>query len=213
MIRQRSLFCAFGVLFFVLGSCGSGAAENDWSVTLYGVRLLKGNLSDGTLLHEGFEDSYLVSLAVAKRVASYKEKIDLEVEGQAVKHFGDQKHWEFNILGAIRWLPFPWDKYIDTSFASGAGLSYATKTPEVEEERRGEGQTQKFLTYLMLELAFSLPQTPNWSLVTRVHHRSGAFGLFNGVTGASNGWGFGVKYTFETRGHDNTHHVMRALHE
>ena len=105
---------------------------------------------------------------------------------------------DFNCLHSLRmdWLPFPWDNIIDTSFASGAGLSYATKTPEVEEERRGQGQTQKFLTYLMLELTFSLPQTPNWHLVTRIHHRSGAFGLFNGMTGASNGLGFGIKYRF-----------------
>jgi hypothetical protein len=158
--------------------------------------LLKGNLSDASLLNSGFADSYLAALALAKRLASYREKIDLEVEGQAVKHFGDQYHWEFNGLAAIRWLPFPWDNTIDTSFASGAGLSYATETPEWEEERRGEGQTQKLLTYLMLELTFSLPQTPNWYLVTRIHHRSGAFGLFNGVTGASNAWGFGIKYRF-----------------
>lgn len=196
MKKHRSLHCAFWVLIFLLGSCGEGITDGDWSMTLYGARLLKGNLSDASLLHEGFEDSYLVALALAKRIASYKEKIDLEVEGQTVKHSGDQDHWEFNGLGAIRWLPFPWDEYINTSFAAGAGLSYATEIPKVEEERRGDGQTQKFLAYLMMELAFSLPQLPNWSLVTRVHHRSGAFGLFNGVTGGSNAWGFGIKYTF-----------------
>jgi hypothetical protein len=157
--------------------------------------MLKGNLSDASLLYTGFDDYYLVALALAKKVASY-EKIDLEVEGQAVKHFYGQHHWEFNGLGAIRWLPFPWDKHIDTSFAAGAGLSYATETPKFEEERRGEGQTQQVLSYLMLELTFSLPKNPNWSLVTRVHHRSGAFGLFNGVTGGSNAWGLGIKYTF-----------------
>lgn len=195
MKKHRSLHCAFWMLIFFLGSCGKGITDSDWSMTLYGARLLKGNLSDASLLYSGFEDSYLVALALAKKVASY-EKIDLEVEGQTVKHFGDQQHWEFNGLGAIRWLPFPWDKYIDTSFAAGAGLSYATETPKVEEERRGDGQTQQVLAYLMLEFTFSLPKTPNWSLVTRVHHRSGAFGLFNGLTGGSNAWGFGIKYNF-----------------
>lgn len=196
MKNHRSFYCVFFILLFLLGSCGKGITDNNYSVTLYGARLLNGNLSDASLAHEGFEDSYLVTLALAKRVASYKKKIDLEVEGQIVKHFGDQDHWEFNGLGALRWLPFPWDTYINTSFASGAGLSYAVETPKVEERRRGEGQTQKFLTYLMIELAFSLPQLPDWSLVTRVHHRSGAFGLFNGVTGASNAWAFGIKYSF-----------------
>ena len=171
-------------------------AESDWSATLYGAVLLEGNLSDGSLLYSGFEDSYLTALALTRRMASYDNKIDLELEGQVVKHFEGQEHWEFNGLGAIRWLPFPWDKYIDTSFAAGAGLSYAAETPKVEEERRGDGQTAQLLTYLMLELELAMPGSRHWSFVSRIHHRSGAFGLFNGVTGASNAWGFGIKYQF-----------------
>jgi hypothetical protein len=178
------------------GSCGLGVAEGEWSATLYGAVLLKGNLSDATLLNSGFEDSYLTALAITRKMASYGNKIDLELEGQVVKHFREQEHWEFNGLGAARWLPFPWDHYLDTSFAFGAGLSVATETPNVEEERRGDGQTQEVLAYLMLELETSLPDAENWSLVTRIHHRSGAFGLFNGVTGASNAWGVGIKYRF-----------------
>jgi hypothetical protein len=184
------------MVVFLAGSCGIGMAESDWSATLYGAVLLKGNLSDASLLNSGFEDSYLTALAVTRKMASYGDKIDLELEGQVVKHFRGQEHWEFNGLGAARWLPFPWDQYLDTSFAMGAGLSLATEPPEVEEERRGDGQTQEVLTYLMLELELALPAYQRWSCVTRIHHRSGAFGLFNGVTGASNAWGFGIKYRF-----------------
>ena len=196
MIKLRSLCCGFWVVFLLLGLSKNGIAESDWSMTLYRAVLLKGNLSDASLLNSGFEDSYLVALALAKKVASYKKKIDFEIEGQTVKHFEGQEHWEFNGLAVIRWISFPWDKYLDTSFAFGAGLSYATEIPKVEEERRGEGQTARFLKYLMLELDIALPYSQHWSLVTRIHHRSGAFGLFSGVTGASNAWGFGIKYRF-----------------
>ena len=188
------LICLALIIVFVAGSCQKGLAESDWSATLYGAVLLEGNLSDGSLLNSGFEDSYLTALAVAKRMASWEDKIDLELEGQIVKHFRGQEHWEFNALGIGRWLPFPWDDHLNTSFAFGAGLSVATETPKVEEERRGDGQTQEVLTYLLLELEMGLPAYPNWSCVTRIHHRSGAFGLFNGVTGASNALGFGIKY-------------------
>jgi len=196
MIKLRSLCCGFWVVILLLGFSGKGIADSDWSMTLYGAVLLKGNLSDASVLNSGFEDSYLVALALAKKVASYKEKIDLELEGQTVKHFNDQDHWEFNGLAAIRWISLPWDKYLDTSFAFGAGLSYATETPKVEKRQRGDDQTAKFLAYLMLELDIALPDSQHWSLVTRFHHRSGAFGLFSGVTGASNAWGFGIKYRF-----------------
>ncbi len=193
---HRVLLCTALIVVFVPGSCGSGAAEGEWSATMYGAVLLKGNLSDASLLNSGVEDSYLTALASTRKMASYGNKIDLELEGQIVKHFRGQEHWEFNGLGAARWLPFPWDHYLDTSFAFGAGLSVATEIPDVEEERRGDDQTQEVLAYLMLELELALPDSQSWSAVTRIHHRSGAFGLFNGVTGASNALAFGIKYRF-----------------
>jgi hypothetical protein len=195
MNKKQKVLCVFWISTISLSVCEKGIAD-DWSLSLYGGVLLKGNLSDCSFLYTGFEDSYLMALALSKRVASYKDKIDLELEGQTVKHFEDQDHWEFNGLAAIRWLPFPWDNYIDTSFAFGAGLSYATETPKVEKRRRGDGQTQSFLAYLMFEIDFALPDSQHWSLFTRLHHRSGAFGLFNGVTGGSNAWAFGIKYRF-----------------
>ena len=53
-----------------------GMAESDWSATLYGAVLLKGNLSDASLLSTGFEDSHLAALAIARKMASHKDKID-----------------------------------------------------------------------------------------------------------------------------------------
>jgi len=56
--------------------------------------------------------------------------------------------------------------------------------------------TARFLGALMFEFAFSLPDVPQWSLVTGIHHRSGAGGLFSGVRGASNAWVIGIRYSF-----------------
>ena len=196
MTKLRSSLCSFLIGVFLLMSPGITVANKDWSVTLYGAVMLDGNLVDASIFYTGFEHSYFWVAALGKRVASYQEKIDVEVEGQIVKHYGAQDHWEFNGLVATRWLPLPWDDYLDTSIAGGAGLSYANEIPKLEEERNGEGQTEKVLAYLMIELAFSRPEIPNWSLVTRIHHRSGAFGLFSGVTGSANAWGLGIRYAF-----------------
>ena len=196
MTKLRSSLWGFLIGVILLISPGIAVAGTDWSVTLYGAVMLDGNLVDASIFYTGFEHSYFLVAALGKKVTSYQEKVDLEVEGQIVKHYGAQDHWEFNGLGAARWLPLPWDDYLDTSIAGGAGLSYANEIPKLEEERNGEGQTEKVLVYLMIELAFSRPEIPNWSLVTRIHHRSGAFGLFSGVTGSSNAWGFGIRYAF-----------------
>jgi hypothetical protein len=74
------------------------------------------------------------------------------------------------------------------------GLSYATSVPKIEAKNHDEAA--KFLGALMFELAFSHPRIQHWSLVTRLHHRSGAGGLFSGVHGASNAWAIGIRYSF-----------------
>jgi len=48
----------------------------------------------------------------------------------------------------------------------------------------------------MFEFDFALPHEPSWSLVTRIHHRSGVFGLFGGVHGATNAFSLGIRYHF-----------------
>ena len=188
--------CAVIFLFGLINCsiCNDVKAELNWGLTLYGARLTDGDLDNSATFRIDFEDSYLLAAALLRKFYSYRDFIDLELEGQIVKHFEDQDHLEFNGLGVTRWLLFPWDKYIDTSLAAGIGLSYATQTPEIEDKNHNE--TSKLLCYLLFETAFGLPEYPQWNVVTRIHHRSGAFGLFNGVHGASNALGMGIRYRF-----------------
>ena len=168
--------------------------QKDWAVTLYTGRMTDSKLFETATFDFAFEDSYFVDLGLSRRLYTYRNYFNIEVEGQVAKHFGDQHHWEFDLVAYFRWLLFPWDKYLDTSFAAGAGVSYATATPEIEAENYPK--TSRFLGALMFEFAFSLPKVPEWSLVTGIHHRSGADGLFSGVRGASNAWALGLRYGF-----------------
>ncbi len=121
-----------------------------------------------------------------------------ELEAQLVKHSGMQHHWETNAVVAVRWMHFPWDRWLDTRFAFGEGLSYAWKTPPLEPrgDEPGEGESSRLLNYLLLEWEFVVPGQPEWSSFLRLHHRSGVNGLFGGVQGGSNFVGVGVRYTF-----------------
>ena len=185
-----SLFIGIAVIYFCLPPAAS--AEDGWKVTLYGAQLTPDSLGDTLALKGRYADSHVVVLAASKRVYSFRKLVDLEVEGQVGKHFGSQDHLEVNVVPlVVRWLPFPWDSFIDTSMAAGVGLSYAFETPEVEGLH-----TPKFLGYLMCEISLSLPSLPRWAVVTRLHHRSGAGGLFYGRRDASNGLGFGVQFNF-----------------
>ena len=54
----------------------------------------------------------------------------------------------------------------------------------------------RLLNYILGEMTVAPPQVKDWSLVVRVHHRSGVFGLFDGVEGGSNVIGAGVKFHY-----------------
>ena len=182
------------VIFFSFIPLTSAVAERDWALTFYSGRLTDSNLAETATFNFNFEDSYFIDLALSRRLYTYRDYFNLEIEGQIAKHFGDQDNWEFNAVAYFRWLLFPWDSYLDTSLAAGVGLSYATSVPEIEAKNNDEAA--KFLGALMFELAFSHPRVPQWSFVTRLHHRSGAGGLFSDVHGASNAWAIGIRYSF-----------------
>lgn len=49
----------------------------------------------------------------------------------------------------------------------------------------GNHKGRKLLHYFAPELTFADPDNKNLETVTRLHHRSGVFRLFNGVNGGS----------------------------
>jgi hypothetical protein len=126
----------------------------------------------------------------------FHDLIGYELEGQVAQHWGKQDHEEFNFAFTLRWLPFLWDKYLDTSFAFGNGLSIATAEPELEIREGDEHRTNPILYYILVELAFALPQQPQWNLFVRIHHRSSVFGLIENITTGSNFVGLGLRYKF-----------------
>lgn len=197
MVRQQSIItwivCG---LIFSLG-CPAFAEEpaKPWAATIYGAFVSNNSLEEIASMSAEYENSAtLLVLALARHFATASDDLVMEWEGQLVQHIGDQKHQEFNALAAARWLRFPWDKGLDTSAAFGIGLSYATDVPELEEQNHDDAE--KLLAYLLFEVEVAPPTWGDYSLVIRTHHRSGAFGLFNGVHGASNAVGLGVKYQF-----------------
>lgn len=180
------------VLFF---SAPAQAAPPGYSLTVYGAKMTENNWEELFLQNErtNLIDSEMLVIALAKRLGPFHPRINYEIEGQVAKHYGIQDHWEFNLLGAARWEPFWWDRYIDTNAAFGLGLSYATERPKAEIII--EGDTRKWMIYWMMELAFAIPGTQNLELVTRIHHRSEAFGIL-ADEGGSNSLGVGLKYRF-----------------
>ena len=104
--------------------------------------------------------------------------------------------YEGNPYFSIRWAHFPWDKYIVNSFAVGEGISYDTHISSVETDLTTDGGTRRLLNFLMFEATFALPSHPHIELLARIHHRSGAFGLYGAENSGSSAIGLGIRYRF-----------------
>ena len=121
----------------------------------------------------------------------------VQLAGDFTVRTGSREHtiYEFDPYIAFRWANLPWNNYVTTSLAIGEGISYDSSVPAVE--KRQNQNTKRLLNYLMLEATFALPQYPQLQLVARIHHRSGAYGLYHAGNTGSNVIGLGVRYLFD----------------
>lgn len=202
---------------------GKKQTRTDWYTTVYLGQLTLNDIRELFQFQADFVPSSMLTVAVGREFWRYHDYFALELEGQLAKYFGNytfecdseecqalppdqrarktQDHMEINAVLVWRWLDFPWDRYIDSSFAVGEGLSYATSVPAVEENLHMETfgfayETSTLLNYLMFEMAFSLPDYRQWQLVARIHHRSSVFGLLADSNSGSNTLGVGIRYEF-----------------
>lgn len=181
------------VMIATLGSRLHG--DDGWSIGFYGGVLTEAEIEYSLNHLSLIDESYkLTALVLNRDIGEVTKHIRAELEGQIVKQWGNQHHFELNGLLLLRWTAFPWNRTLPTSFAIGEGLSYATEKPEFE--KRLKPKVQRLLNFMIWEIAVSLPQWPQWDYFFRVHHRSGVFGLFDGVTGGSNGLTAGMRYSF-----------------
>jgi hypothetical protein len=182
----------------ILSSPALARAENgDWWATVYGARIsTQPGWEDIIVDPPGteFVDSYLLAAALSRQYAQRADgALTLEAEGQVVRHFHDQTHWEFNAIPiVVRWNRFPWSARLATSAAFGIGLSYATALPPVEVLL--EGESHRSLVYWLMELTAG-PVDARWAISLRLHHRSVAYGLM-GQDGGMNAVGLGLRYQF-----------------
>lgn len=187
-VRQRAGFFFFCAL--VLGGCTSSTAQagdSPWHLAVYGGKAGEERMLDIlTRFNTGFRDAWLVALAPGY-LHRETERWRLEWEGQLVRHFGDQDHWEFNAAWLARWMNFPWDHHLDTRAALGLGLSWASEIPGIEPRAKlDEGESARLLGYVAIEIELAPPGNDSWSGFVRLHHRSDAFGLFHDQRGGSN---------------------------
>jgi hypothetical protein len=132
----------------------------------------------------------------SRRYATLFNMLDLEVEIGIGQRFGVMHATEGWIAAGFRWTYFPWNNYVKTTIALEEGPDIASQIDVDERLRSGDDRGSYFLNFFTPEITFAPPADPDNEFVLRFHHRSGIFGLINGVNGGSSFATMGFRHRF-----------------
>lgn len=110
--------------------------------------------------------------------------------------FGDESLGEGWAAAYLRYDNLPWNDWVYTTIGVNTGVSYLTDISEFERSRDNNGKAAHLLHYMGPEITFANPDNKNLEFLVRYHHRSGVFGLFDGVVSGSTFITAGVRYRF-----------------
>ncbi|NOU07464.1 MAG: hypothetical protein HOO99_14915 [Hyphomicrobiaceae bacterium] len=172
--------------------------DRKWAVTLfYGFASVDSDMymAPKAWWDTKFREEAFAGGAVSYNVIRFLRDFTLEAEIGAGRRFGigASEGWA---AAYIRYDNFPWKHILRTTFAASVGVDYITKLPLSEDNADPTRARSKFLHYFSPEVTFALPDSPQHEMVFRLHHRSGVFGLFNGVRGGADAFTVGYRYRF-----------------
>jgi hypothetical protein len=179
----------FSFLFLLLSGINAHAAEPG-SVFAYGGKWSDNQWNEIIRGRTALRSSYVWAAGATKKLHAFSESLGLEGEFNIARNSGQQNHFELNTATVLRWDAFPWSRYVATSVGYGLGLSYAFARPPIEEQP--QRRASRTLIFMPTELTFGPPQSA-WEFMLRIHHRSGAFGVFKDA-GGSNFISLGLRF-------------------
>ncbi|MDA0221697.1 MAG: hypothetical protein O3B22_19350 [Proteobacteria bacterium] len=173
------------------------STETPYAVAVFGGEGTELNLSDTLQKLFDFQGSSdrLLAVSGTRELAWFRDDLSIEAEAMYGYHYGREVYHEVAATLYARWHAFPWNEYLVTSFAVGVGPSYTTIYPELELQDDPDNRS-RLLNQFNLELTVAMPHYPTTSLLVRLQHRSGFFGMLGGVGDASNFLTIGLRQDF-----------------
>ena len=196
-------------------ACGGAAAQTSDgifdSVSVYTAQGVDLNLREvpGALFGSGWnrESSYFTGVGLGKTVgtlggsigplrSTFVENVQHGYEVVLLQHRGRQSNQELGVTYGLR-SPNLELGQLRVNVGGGLGISHAFGTPSYEDGPKND-PAKRYRTQMLIQLEaeWSLASLPDWSLVTRIHHRSGAYGLIAPRFVGSNFIVAGLRYRF-----------------
>jgi hypothetical protein len=177
-----------------------------WAVTTWAGQAYAGEFGDTFTFSGRFRPEYFGGIGLQRRLLQ-AGPLSLEFDANLLGHkansqpgggfnqlfpFSDTPGQSFGELtggvGLRLWLR-PW---LNIFFVEGLSVTSAKSN----YEQTFRENSSRLLNYLAFEVEALV--TPRWSAVGRIHHRSGAYGTFSGVSEGSNAYLLGLRYRFGT---------------
>lgn len=169
-----------------------GPCMGDCSAAFFGGREITTPMSSVFLIHNPVApwdvqagNAGVIATAMSRSFATVFGGLDLEAEAGLDQRLGDMHAATGWLAVDFRWIRFPWNNVVVTTIALADGPSMATEIDAEERIRSQNGSGSDLLNYASPEITFAMPGHPDAELVLRYQHRSGIFGLINGVHEAS----------------------------
>ena len=115
--------------------------------------------------------------------------------GLLAAHRPDEGGYEVGLPATFNY-DLPWRETLPMRLRVAIGPSYITTITPTERRKDDDNQGSKLLNMFSPEVEVGLPGAPEFNAFVRLHHRSGIFGLIDGVTGGSTYVTGGVRYRF-----------------
>jgi hypothetical protein len=169
-----------------------GPCAGDCGAAVYGGREITTPMSSVFLIHNPTApwnvetgDAGVTAAVLSRRFATLLGALDLAAEVGVDRRLGDMHATTGWLAVDFRWTRFPWNNILSTTIAFSDGPSMASEIDREERIRSQNGRGSDLLNFASPEITFALPDHPEDELVLRYQHRSGIFGLINGVDEAS----------------------------
>jgi hypothetical protein len=204
MVLKHSSVSACIVLFGWMLLVRDCRAQDSWAVAPpppNGVLLFAGQFTTvditRSLLPTAPHESNYIAGGAYERDFFSGGGFALGTEIGAAERFGMGSSFEGWAGLNVRYTPFVFLNTVRIVPGITVGFSAITRPVGIEAEREAAAQgNAKLLGYLGPELAVSFVNFPNFELVYRLQHRSGAGGTFGKLSDTANANVFGIRFRF-----------------
>lgn len=174
----------------------SAPAEKPWHADIWYGALNPGDFT-GIITDPAsttMEDEQIIGFTFGRKLFDLGYGLDFGI-GVLGAHRIDEGGYEVGLPITFTFNGFPWRDRLPTKLSVAVGPSFITKITPTEKRKDDDNQGSKLLNMFSPEIEIGVPDT-DWSGFFRLHHRSGIFGLVDGVSGGSTYLTFGLRRRF-----------------